>query len=192
MTHRLTIQPVQIMSLPRPISISEQLENAQITYANFGVELIRLTPIKQVSIEELKIIHIDACDEPPDNVMDPFDITVDQELLFDQREPNTESIIYLYFVEGLFLRRWDSLDAPLALAGCSAHLDGKPAAVLSLSASKWSVAHEIGHVLQLTHSPDYKDLMYTPTSGITANPPTLSDLDVEILKAHSLVEEIFA
>ncbi len=68
------------------------------------------------------------------------------------------------------------------LAGCASHPNSQPACVVSALGSRWTLAHEIGHVLGLRHTAGTTMLMSTPTASISVNPPRLSAADVATIK----------
>ena len=84
------------------------------------------------------------------------------------------------------------------LNGCASFPDGKPGAVVASYGSRWTLAHEVGHVLDLIHisgenapactTPDFTRLMTgCGTGGITTDPPTLSSGEVSTVQGHRLV-----
>jgi hypothetical protein len=72
------------------------------------------------------------------------------------------------------------------LAGCAGHLPNKAAVVVASSGSPWTLVHELGHVLlgpsfAPVHAADSTDLMFAPTTKITANPPSLTNEQVKTM-----------
>jgi hypothetical protein len=60
-----------------------------------------------------------------------------------------------------------------ALNGCASN-DGRPSCVVARTATKWTIGHEVGHVLGLSHVTDTNRLMTGGgTAGITNPPPDL-------------------
>ena len=57
--------------------------------------------------------------------------------------------------------------------GCAAHPDGRPGAVVTRGATRWTLAHEVGHVLGLTHVEDNRLMTGNGTSNITNPPPDI-------------------
>ncbi|HYG60038.1 MAG TPA: HEAT repeat domain-containing protein [Symbiobacteriaceae bacterium] len=75
-------------------------------------------------------------------------------------------------------------------AGCGSPrlINGFPGFVVVDYASATTFSHEVGHaVAGLGHSTDTTNLMFTPTSGITANPPQLTDDQIRIINFSRLV-----
>jgi len=105
--------------------------------------------------------------------------TSQQEDLFNQG--NYTAIqpldIVCYFVQTI-----NNVDG-LLLNGCAAHPLFKPRVVLARTATLWTLAHEIGHVLGLAHVSDAANLMFSPTARITANPPSLTSAQISTLQS---------
>lgn len=64
-----------------------------------------------------------------------------------------------------------------SLNGCAGHIPSRPAVVVAASGSQWTLAHEVGHVLlrptfSPVHATSPANVMYAPTTSITANPPS--------------------
>jgi hypothetical protein len=89
-------------------------------------------------------------------------LTVSQQALFDTIKLGPKEIV------AFFVR---STNAPTS--GCSQHPDGKPGAVIASACTKWTLAHELGHLLDLRHVDDPTRLMYRVTNQISANVPIL-------------------
>ena len=87
--------------------------------------------------------------------------------------------------------------------GCAAHPAGRPGAVVAQGASRWTLAHEVGHVLGLRHvddppppnpaaPPALLDRLMTGrgTAGITNPPPDLVATEVITMRAARLTHPI--
>jgi hypothetical protein len=72
------------------------------------------------------------------------------------------------------------------LAGCASHPLAQPACVVSALSSPWTLGHEVGHVLGLSHTNGRTMLMSTPTALIAANPPSISAADLTIIRRSRL------
>jgi hypothetical protein len=65
-----------------------------------------------------------------------------------------------------------------AFNGCAAHPAGQPGAVVAQGATRWTLAHEVGHVLGLNHVSDNDRLMTgNGTANITNPPPDLTSTE---------------
>lgn len=71
------------------------------------------------------------------------------------------------------------------LNGCAGHKPGQPAVVVSSTADKYDMAHEIGHVLlgprfSPVHHPSSVNLMFA--TALTADPPGLNEKQVRAIR----------
>lgn len=111
--------------------------------------------------------------------------------LFQNRNNVGKHEIVVYFV--------NSTNPPTN--GCAAHPDGKPGAVVAAIASEWTLAHEVGHVLGLSHisgenahtdctTPDFTRLMTgCGTDNITGT-PVLTKSEIHTMKSSDLTDTI--
>ena len=106
-------------------------------------------------------------------------VTEEQRELFTHRDNADERDIVVYFIR--------QTNPPLA--GCAAHPNGRPGAVVANMATPWTLAHEIGHVLGLDHVPTRNPLMVASTSQITVSPPDLSAEEREDMYDSDLTHE---
>jgi hypothetical protein len=76
--------------------------------------------------------------------------TTEQNDLFNNRNNVEDDEIVVYFVR--------STNPPHN--SCASHPTGRPGAVVVRSASEWTLAHEVGHVLGLNHVDSSGDRLY--------------------------------
>jgi peptidoglycan hydrolase-like protein with peptidoglycan-binding domain len=74
------------------------------------------------------------------------------------------------------------------LNGCAGHEPGKPTVMVAASGSRWTLGHEVGHVLLGStfvpvHSTDPTNLMFSPTASITADPPGFTPEQATAIRA---------
>ncbi|MBM2623627.1 hypothetical protein JIG36_49885 [Actinoplanes sp. LDG1-06] len=55
--------------------------------------------------------------------------------------------------------------------GCAAHPGGRPGAAVAAGATRWTLGHEVGHVLGLDHVDNNDQLMTGNGTGRITNPP---------------------
>ena len=128
---RLHLKVLQTPTVP----IATMVNNMRQVYgaAGFLVEV--------VSTEHLNIPHLVDLDVGGANGCRRGVVTAEQQELFSNRNNVVANEIAVYFVR--------STDLPLN--GCAAHPPGRPSAVVAQIASQWTLAHEVGHVLDLNH-----------------------------------------
>jgi hypothetical protein len=74
-----------------------------------------------------------------------------------------------------------------ALNGCASHPPGRPGVVVTSVASQWTLGHEVGHVLGLSHVANNDRLMTGGgTHNITHPPPDLIRTEVQTMTASTL------
>ena len=115
--------------------------------------------------------------------------TAEQDRLFGNRNNVGANEVVVYFVR--------STDPPTN--GCATHPAGRPGAVVTRGATRWTLAHEVGHVLGLSHADDppppnpfappaLLDRLMTGrgTSNITNPPPDLVATEIGTMRASAL------
>jgi hypothetical protein len=103
--------------------------------------------------------------------------TAEQNQLFGNRNNVGNNDIVVYFVR--------STVPPFN--GCAAHPAGQDGAVVAQGATRWTLAHEVGHVLGLNHVNDNNRLMTgNGTANITNPPPDLVDFEIQTMDTSAL------
>ncbi len=103
--------------------------------------------------------------------------TAEQNQLFANRNNAGSKDIVVYFVR--------STVPPYN--GCAAYPAGKPGAAVAQYATVWTMAHEVGHVLGLSHVNDNNRLMTgNGTANITNPPPDLIASEISTMQNSSL------
>lgn len=75
----------------------------------------------------------------------------------------------------------------LGVRGCAAHPANRPGSVVTDSATQYTMAHEIGHVLGLAHVNDTSNLMNNGTAAITTHPPNLTTAQLNTIRGSQLL-----
>ncbi len=159
-SRRVTVH-LRILVDPKPVTLEQMKKSAKEAYRAADV-LVHFA-----STEHLKL---------PDQFKDIDllpNLSADHRKLFgENRGQAAASDIVVFFIRSTF---------PPA-SGYAGHPDGKPGAVVVPGASRWTMAHEIGHVLGIPHAKSNERLMFSSTSNITKDPPVLGP--EEILSIH--------
>ena len=166
---------VKILTTPN-ISIEQMFTSMQWVYEAIGIRVQRVST-QNLSLPALDDVDVGACDGT---------VTAEQTQLFGNRSnaPTTDLVIY-------FVR---STVPPYN--GCASFPGGQPGAVVAQGASTWTLAHEIGHVLELPHvdTPAARLLDRLMTGGGTGNitnpPPDLTVPETNTMKASRLTHVI--
>ena len=107
--------------------------------------------------------------------------TAEQNTLFGNRNNVGTNEVVVYFVR--------STVPPFN--GCAAHPAGRPGAVVVQGATQWTLAHELGHVLGLSHVSDNNRLMTgNGTGNITNPPPDLIASEIQTMRNSPLTIDL--
>lgn len=150
---------------PDRFSINDMTRAAQEVYLSVGIKL-EISSIEDLSLAGLLDLDVGRCMRG--------EVTAEQEDLFEIRDNVSPTDIVVYIIRST---------TPGPLNGCAAHPTGKPACVVTMHASRWTLGHEVGHVLLLNHLSNSDYLMYGGgTDNITNPPPGFSGQEVEQMK----------
>lgn len=121
-------------------------------------------------------------------------LTTDQIQLFQNRNGAAADEPVIYFIETIN-------GVKGKYNGCAAHAANQPAALVSNFCSRWTVAHEIGHILGLGHvpneqdkdgncvAPDFTRLMTGCDTTFITGTPNLTGLEVTLMNNSSFSKQ---
>jgi len=153
----------KILTAPT-VNVNTMLSEMREVYktANIRVDLIST---ENLNLPALNDLDIGTCGGGLFN-------TAEQNQLFGNRNNVGVNDVVIYFVRST---------VPPA-NGCASFPAGNPGAVVAQGATRWTLGHEVGHVLSLNHVADNNRLM---TGGGTANitnpPPDLIQAEIDIM-----------
>lgn len=144
---------IKVLVEPKKFSVDEMLVRMREVYdtASLDVELISM---EKLSIPVLDTVTVGSCKSGQS-------LTIDQKKLFANRTHVRENETAVYFVGRI---------RP-AMNGCAVHPRNIPGAVVRSKASKWTLAHEVGHVLGLYHDGSLDRLMTGDGTDYIRNEP---------------------
>ena len=137
-------------------------------YEPVGVRVVRMSD-ENLDLPSLNTVDVGECKRGI--------TTAEQNTLFNHRNNVVANDVVVYFVE--------ATNPPYN--GCAAHPDGKPGAVVASCATRWTMGHEVGHVLGLSHV-DNNDRLMTGngTGNITNPPPDLISSEITTMQNSNL------
>ncbi|MDI1323808.1 MAG: hypothetical protein PSV36_13750 [Algoriphagus sp.] len=159
---------VKILENPTSFTLNQQFAAMQEVYAIAGIRVDWATT-ENLSIPSLNDVDVGGCTMGS--------VTAEQITLFGQRNFVGANDVVVYYVRST---------VP-GYNGCAAHPAGRPGCVVVRSASRWTLGHEFGHVLGLSHVNDNNRLMTgNGTFNITNPPPDLTSTESGTMRASAL------
>ena len=155
------------------------LANAQQVYDGCNV-LLEFASGLSMGASGMDLLLLDASDATCN-----WDDASDQQKLLEQlggRQGVGPNDVVVYYVNQISQKSGGPLN------GCAGHRRGMAAVAVAASGSPWTLAHELGHVLlgpsfSPVHHPDTINIMFAPTTGITAAVPSFTPEQVARLRA---------
>src|SRR5262245_60640925 len=147
------------------IPLNTMLTRMRDLYESVGIN-VTLASNENLNLPTLNDCDVGACTMGS--------VTAEQTQLFANRNNAGANDVVVYFVR--------STVPPYN--GCAAYPAGRPGAVIVQSATQWTMAHEVGHVLGLSHVNNNDRLMTgNGTANITNPPPDLIASEVATMNA---------
>jgi hypothetical protein len=176
---------LKILTSPT-VSVTSMLLRMRQVYqtADIGVEVMSRESLATIpNFAALNDLNVGAC----------VGTTAQQNQLFQNRNNVGQNEIVVYFVRSL---------VP-ALNGCGTFPAGNPGAAVAQIASRWTVAHEVGHVLGLSHisgentrcppatpnccsTPDFTRLMTGCGTGNIPGTPSIVQSEINTMRGSNL------
>lgn len=171
-THRINIYA---KVLQNPVTtVKDMAKDMRTVYSPHGFQ-VDLMSIENLTLPMLMDLNVGTCS--------PGALTAGQATLFTNRNGVPTGDIVVYFIRSAF-----GSNGPLS--GCAAHAAGAPAAVIAQFASRWTLAHEVGHLLGLPHATGQNQLMTDRGTLFTLGNmvPILTSAEATLIKSSSLLK----
>lgn len=149
------------------IAIDTMLSSMREVYEPAGFRVVRASD-ETLNLPLLNVVDVGSC------VLGST--TAEQNTLFANRNNAGANDVVVYFVQ--------ATNPPFN--GCATHPNGRPGCVVASVASRWTMGHEVGHVLGLRHV-DNNDRLMTGngTANITNPPPDLISSEIATMTASA-------
>ncbi|MEN2281685.1 hypothetical protein AAGF08_06055 [Algoriphagus sp. SE2] len=159
---------VKILTTPTRFTINEQFAAMQDVYAVAGIR-VDCASTENLNLPSLNDVDVGGCTMGS--------VTAEQITLFGNRNFVGSNDVVVYFVNST---------VP-GYNGCAAFPSGRPGCVVVRTASRWTLGHEFGHVLGLSHVNNNDRLMTgNGTFNITNPPPNLTSGESSTMRSSGL------
>ena len=149
-------------------SIDTMLSSMREVYEPNGFRVVHQST-ETLNLPALNVVDVGGCTSGS--------TTAEQDQLFGNRNNVGANDVVVYFVQA----------TNPVFNGCATHPNGRPGAVVASGATRWTMGHEIGHVLGLLHVNDNNRLMTgNGTANITNPPPDLISSEVTTMHNSTL------
>lgn len=157
----------KVLTNPTRFTINEMLAGMREVFEPAGFRVVRASD-EDLDLPDLNVVDVGEC---------AGSTTAEQNTLFGNRNNVLANDVVVYFVQ--------ATNPPSN--GCAAFPAGRPGAVVASGASRWTLGHEIGHVLGLSHVNNNDRLMTgNGTDNITNPPPDLIASEITTMRNNTL------
>ncbi len=153
-------------------NVDRDIEVANDVFEQCGIEVVK---IKQETNDAPDLLDLDqpgcSSGQTP---------TAEEDALYDLMREDCPGDIIAYYVRS----------TSLGVRGCAAYPSNRPGFVMTDFETKFTFAHELGHVLGLSHVNDTTNLMNGPggTGAITQDPPSLTSDQCDIVSNSEFID----
>jgi hypothetical protein len=168
--HFKVLEPAPKQKAPQ-FTPQEMLDCMTAVYNAAQIDVVLVPPIETLKLPLLNKLQVGGC------VMNQA--TTQQNELFVHRQGVPVNEICVYFLYGTILSAAGCASSAPA-NGFPAH--GRPAAVVTATATRWTLGHECGHVLGLSDVVPTNRVMLGATARINVPTPVLTQAEVTTIK----------
>src|SRR5215218_3930930 len=154
---------LKVLVEPDRFSFHTMLYEMATVYATADFRVVELGR-EDLDLPDLEVVDVGDC---KGSICTGNGSTEDQATLFANRNSLGPTDVAAYFVDSTVK----------AFNGCAVHPEDVPGCIVTKRASRWTLGHEVGHVLCLAHVEDSDNLMTGAGTDNLTNPP--ADLTAE-------------
>lgn len=157
----------KVLTAPTTFTIDQMLDAMRQVYEPHGFRVVRASD-ENLNLPALNVVDVGTCSGS---------VTAEQTTLFNNRNNVGTNEVVVYFVQ--------ATNPPFN--GCASFPAGRPGSVVVSTASRWTMAHEVGHNLGLSHVNNNDRLMTgNGTFNITNPPPDLVNSEITTVSNSAL------